>query len=338
MGDGGKAGFGNNPHAIPQPGNRGKPGFGNNPHAIHPSPASTQRNAGKVQSIGGKAGEILSKRLLEWANEADAKLKWKSDVLIPFIHVRGMQFLDQWLIQMVSAKSDAVAPPEESKDYWYVALIGNLLWAASCFVPGAGVVSKVASTLGGGQFARISSGAGMTNLGKVMYVTMSQVGAVVGSAGPVLLATDSGGNPSGKDVVSDVLNDKRTKLGEALRKNEERWASELMHREGFGFDSFYSNTAKYLQEVDQVLWANIFPTISFEDYKGIYRSGLNAINGALSDFNRQYQAWTQAVRNWAEYDSRGRYGIHAETFYERLDYYKRHRSFKPQLNFHFNDG
>jgi hypothetical protein len=109
----------------------GQPGFGT---------GANFRPGTKVKDISKLDSREARDKIMRWAEKADSREKLL-DILVPYIRVRGMQFLDGWLAQAISAKSDANAPPEEeSKVYWFVALIGNLVWAASCFIPGAGVL------------------------------------------------------------------------------------------------------------------------------------------------------------------------------------------------------
>jgi hypothetical protein len=313
-------------------------GFGNKPRAL---------NAAEV------------KKFKAWDRDVDAAL----NVLVPVIHQRGMAFLDGWLIQMVSAKADASAPVEESQDHWAVALLGNLLWAASCFVPGAGVVKAGAAAVGWRTFragaAAAQTGAslqvakaaaagvgelaegGMTNLGKKMYATMAMGGSLAAAGVVQKLASDPSGEPSGKDVVAIALNTKRMELGEVLKGNVERLAYDMVLG-GFSFDRYQSGREKYLTGIEEILWANIFPSIPVNDLNAIYKSGLSTINGALADFKVQYREWrdntqrcanrffvpmtqTADTKDWPDEIKSGRE--------EPLQYCQRKLPFKPKLNF-----
>jgi len=265
---------------------------------------------------------------------------------------------------MISAKGDASAPVEESRDYWFVALLGNLLWAASCFVPGAGIVK--AATSGWSSFragaevavAAAQRGAsrevatavgaqaqaGMTSLGKAMYATMAVGGGLAASGIAQRLASDPSGEPSGKDVISSALNTKREKLGESLKRNEEGLAYDLV-LSGFNLDRYRRDRAKYLNDVDEILWASLFPSIPFNDLTAIYNSGLNAINGALADFKSQYRVWRDNTQGCA---NRFYNAMRDPAYYGRvvdlpdeiksgredpLKYCQRRMPFRPKLNF-----
>ena len=57
---------------------------------------------------------------------------------------------------------------------------------------------------------------------------------------------------------------------------------------GFTFDRYQKGRTQYLTAVEEALWANLFPSIARGDLNPLYTSGLNAINGALADFEKQY--------------------------------------------------
>jgi len=93
------------------------------------------------------------------------------------------------------------------------------------------------------------------------------------------------------------------------------------------------------------VWSSLFPSFIFEGYKEIYRSGLNAINGVLADFNRQYHMWVVARGDYAvningfNYNHRGwEFKEYANRRTEYLDldpwsYYEKAHPFKPRLTF-----
>jgi hypothetical protein len=283
---------------------------------------------------------------------------------VPFINLKGNAFLDQWLTQMISAKSDASAQVEDGSEYWVVALLGNLLWAASCFVPGAGIVAREVEGLGNlgfrGGAAAMAKGAtqeaaratgaaieeavqpGMSNLGKIMYVTMSVGGGIAASGLAQRWAADPSGAPTGKDLVATALNTKRRELGQKLKGNVEMLADDLV-RSGFDFKRYQDGREKYLEAVEQALWTGLFPSIAQNDLTAIYKSGLNSIGKALDDFKHQYRDWknytqqcalhfftpiTRAphdTKDWPESIKRG-----AE---QPLEYCQRKLPFKPKLHF-----
>ena len=293
-----------------------------------------------------KPHDELTEKILAWAEKKEANEKLEKEILVPFIHQRGIQILDQWLIQVVSANSLASVPVEEGRDHWFIALLGNLVWAASCFVPGAGIIKAgaaiereqsrssssppkvaAATAAGVGEVAQ----AGMTSLGKKMYVTMATGGAFVGSGGIQRLAPGPSGAPSGKDLVAEALNKKRKQLGDELKKSVEPWASEVVHGEKFGADDYNRGPEKYLQAVDRTLWVNLLPSIPFEGYNEIFNGALQAINFALADFNRQYRQWQDIAQRYAGNEARGRYGLNWVTYQDRLNYWQ--SQFKPKLSF-----
>jgi len=304
MGTGNKAGFGTKPRDLSKP--QGK----------HPD-------------------DVLTEQISAALDQLEENRKLKTDVLIPFIELKGTQYLDQWLLQMISAKSDASTPvEEEAEKHWFVALAGNLLWAASVFVPAANVV-KVAAAAG-----KIAVNLDKTiTIGQTLYDTLTVVSTVGGS-----MALNPEGIPSGKDVVADILNDKRKALGDQFKKNIDRYASELIRSGQFTAEKYRSAPTEHLKAVGQMLWANIFPQIPFEGWKEIYKSGLAAITGALKQFNAQYRMWREAVQRWStRHDPNARLssfqgpvetrGKQPVTYQERVRYHEERYPFKAQLDF-----
>jgi len=238
-------------------------------------------------------------KILRWAGRAESREKLL-DILVPYIRVRGVQFLDEWLLQAISAKSDANAPPEEkSKVYWLITLAGNLIWAASCFIPGAGIL-KAPEVIRG---ALVWKPGGMTSPGKGFYATM-QVGGGILAAGTVeqvkkQVAADSSGAPTGKDIIAEKLNEQRKKLGAQFEKSISSFGGELARFDNFQPDVFERDRVKFLAAVDLALWDSIFPSIGYEDLSSFYQTALSTINSALGDFKHQYKGWSEARLRFA---------------------------------------
>lgn len=325
--------------------NRHTHGFGHNPHAVSAA-AEKQYDARH--------------------SEEDEML----DILVPYLKETGNRFLDEWLLQMISAKSDASAKVDDGSEYWAIALIGNLVWAAACFLPGAGVIvgaakkawdspgfkAGMAAIRGGvsdlegaravGLGVQQSFQPGMTNLGKTMYAAMTVGGAFAASGLAQRVAADPSGEPTGKDVVADVLNTKRTELGSRLEHSVEWLANDLVEG-GFDLKRFRrSGRQDYLAAVDRVLWASLFPDIPVGDLKAIYRGGLNSISGALDEFKEEYEKYKQYLQHCSfRYTSTWDYPLPpGKDPYEKwpdslkrgeqpLDYCKTVHPFKPKLDF-----
>src|SRR5262249_50237972 len=188
---------------------KGQPGFGTGKN-FHPGTP--------VKKIGGMDAKAASDKILRWAERAETREKLL-DILVPYIRLRGIQYIDEWHAQTISAKGDAHAQPEEeTQAYWAIALLGNLVWAASCFIPGAGVLKATQVVRGALAVKEKVDGAwvtptGMTSLGKVFYATM-QVGGSLAAAGTIqqIWAADPSGAPTGKDWIAEGLNEERTKI------------------------------------------------------------------------------------------------------------------------------
>jgi hypothetical protein len=299
------------------------------------------------KSIGGRKGKEITKKVFRWVEDVAEPREDLLKVLVPYVRGRGIDMLDEWLLQVVSAKGDAENPPQESADHWVVALIGNLVWAASCFVPGAGIV-KAATGPGYTKLLRDSTGTGlvkalfspteMTSVGKKLYATMAVGGAVVGSGTVQKLVTDDSGNPTGKDAVAMMLNDQRKKLGEVFENSINGFVGELMKNKEFQYDNYAADENNFLRAVDEALWQSIFPSIGYEDFNAIYQQSMDLINRALISFKDQYKVWSQARRTHAEAPYRDRYGQYVnldggKRYREKLEEYERRIPFKPALNF-----
>ena len=289
---------------------KGQPGFGSGKNF---RPGTTPKK------IGGLEAKEATDKILRWAEKVETREKLL-DVLVPYIRTRGIQFIDEWHTQTISAKGDAHAQPEpETQAYWAIALLGNLVWAASCFVPGAGVVKAVQGV------------AGMTNLGKVFYSTM-QVGGGLAAAGTIekLIASNSSGEATGKDWIAEGLNEERKKIKDQFEGIITKFANELVRVDQFQPEVYERDRNKFLKAVDRVLWASIFPSDEFEDLTTFYHNALNTIIRALGEFNRQYKAWTEARQRYAVGDIRDGWGD--GRYEKRFKEYERRRPFRPLLN------
>lgn len=315
-------------------------GFGHHPHAV---------SAAQVKKMDAQA------------REDDKAL----DILVPFINLKGNAFLDQWLTQMISAKSDTSVQVEDGPEYWILGLLGNLLWAASCFIPGAGIVGREVKGLaspgfqagaaamakgGASQDVARAAGAaieevvqpGMSSLGKVMYATMATTGGVAASGLGQRFVVDPSGDPSGKDVIATALNAKRAELGQKLKGRTEMLADDLVHS-GYDYKRYEAGRQKYLDGVEQAIWAGLFPSIAQNDLTAIYKSGLDSIGRGLVEFKHQYSDWKKYTQqcalhyftpmtqvphdteDWPESIKSGKE--------QPLEYCQRTLPFKPKLHF-----
>lgn len=134
---------------------------------------------------------------------------------------------------------------------------------------------------------------------------------------------------------------KQEEVGKELAQLEERLAYDLVLN-GFTLDRFQKDRTKYMTAVEEALWVNLFPTIAKNDLSAIYTSGLNAINGALADFKKQYRAWRDNIQQCtARFFVPMTQRPHTEDWPEEirsgceqpLDYCRRLLPFKPKLDF-----
>jgi hypothetical protein len=138
-----------------------------------------------------------------------------------------------------------------------------------------------------------------------------------------------------------VLNTKRKEMGKALERLQEHFAYDLV-LSGLTFERFQKGRTEFMTDMETALWANLFPSVQKDDLNAIYKSGLNAINGALADFRKQYRIWKDLVQGCAN-----RFVVpmtqipHAEEWPEAirsgreqpLEYCRRRLPFKPKLDF-----
>jgi hypothetical protein len=239
--------------------------------------------------------------------------------LEPRLHPLVVAYLGQWKEQMDTAITDARLPEEKSRFYWFMALAGNLLWAATCFIPVGAAVSG----------ARVLEVAALNELNKFsdafakakeailsvetsasaqrVIQAMSVGGAILGSGfgeqfmgvprpapKTIRVKVDdlteevpATGNPEtdGKAVLRVVLALKEGTLETVFKQRERQWALEIDALAQWGDD---------VKEIlDSYLWTHMFPRIPYDMKKlaTIYLLAAKNVNGALEDFNSQWKEW-----------------------------------------------
>jgi hypothetical protein len=239
------------------------------------------------------------------------------------IHPLVIGYLGQWKEQMDTAITDGKLPEEKGRFYWFMALAGNLLWAATCFIPLGAAVSgtSVLGLLREESAAKEALRAGTLmkpftppNLPVETSATAQRViqvmsvgGAVFGSGFGEQFMGGGGNTPrsitlklgettedipltgdpaaDGKLIARLVLDFKEGELEQVYKKRERQWALEIDALAQWGDD---------VKEVlDSYLWTHMFPRIPYDQWKlgRIHLLALNKINGALQDYNRQWKDW-----------------------------------------------
>lgn len=170
----------------------------------------------------------------------------------------GRSFLNEWYSASNGALAAAAEPSvPESLPYWWIALAGNLAWAATSLFPGA----------------------------QAAVVAVSFAGAAVGS-GAVQRATETPAPPvSGRETVGRALAVARDRAESTIRPAVIDAATDIA-----------TNNISDPEQQDRVLWGKICPAVPFEGrFQQMYDSHLARINGALRDFIAQYMTWRSQI-------------------------------------------
>jgi hypothetical protein len=195
--------------------------------------------------------------------------------------------LGAWQEQADNAITDARPPAEEeSRVYFYVALAGNLVWAATCFLDPAVAAQAV--------------------LIKIMSVT----GATVGSGTVQQVMGDDDTSPDdAKVLIRQMLAKKRGDLEEHFKDSRRDWAANL---DGIArWEAAGDHPEQLLDLFDKYIWEAMFPTIPFNSdrFDSVRSTFLKVINNALADFNRQWQQFRQQAA-WYGGAERKKHGIY----------------------------
>jgi hypothetical protein len=204
----------------------------------------------------------------------------------------------------------------ESRFFWYVALIGNLVWAATCFInPVAAaeiaatellvgeaaerymtqqeIAAELASEIRAKLYAKTRE-ENSRALRSILIKTMNVGGAAVGSGSVEVAFADTKderrGPNDGKKMVRDAIDVHRVGL-EREYKHDMRdvWTDLLVETwKGVG------EVDAPLDLFDLFLWSQMFPRIPFDDDRRLMqiRDGAQlVIESALADYNRQWLKW-----------------------------------------------
>jgi hypothetical protein len=246
-----------------------------------------------------------------------------------FVDLRIGENLNAWHDQ-VKAGLDLAAPPAkpESRFYWYVALAGNLIWAATCLINPVVAVEIGATEL-------LAADAGMRVLAKEEIALAAEIktkltkmradnsnkvrsfvsksmnfgGAAVGSGGIEAAVSSSTppGPEDGKKILLDAIDEHWADLEDDYSENMlDVWTDQLVEI----WKQAGGQVKKPLGLFDRALWALMFPSFPFtkDRYKLIRFEAKRVIESALADYNRQWLKWErdrsmphghQAYASWA---------------------------------------
>jgi hypothetical protein len=238
-----------------------------------------------------------------------------------FIHQQIPINLNAWHTEMYAAL-DGAAPPAnpDSRFFWYVALIGNLVWAAPCMInPVAAaeiavtealvgeaaerymtqreIAKQLASEIRAKLYAKAREESSKA-VRSFLIKTMNIGGAAVGSDSVEVAFTDTQherrGPEDGKKMVRNALDVRRVALEHEYKHNmRDVWADLLVETwKGLG------QVEEPLDLFDLFLWSQMFPRIPFNDDRDerllLIRIGATlAIESALADYNQQWLKWVR---------------------------------------------
>jgi hypothetical protein len=177
--------------------------------------------------------------------------------------------LNAWQQQVDNAITDESYPMEpESKVFWWIALGGNLLWAATCFLNPAAAGEMVLIKL------------------------MSVIGAAIGTG----VAEKASPPPDTPDAAKVGLRQQiakaRGKLEAEFQKKRREWASSFVRLQDWA-----KNDDTLLDEFNVYLWQQMFPTIPYDDdrFDQIRIMAVEAVKSAVADYNRQWKEFKRAT-------------------------------------------
>jgi hypothetical protein len=217
--------------------------------------------------------------------------------------------LGSWRNEIGDAIGTAALPIRpESRIFWYIALAGNLLWAATCFInPAAAGAAASARYLSQRRIVYRDLAKDAKAIGEAAEKTRTEViqlmsvsGAAIGSGSAEELAKKfphrdlaSLHPEDGKDYVRDVVGRRRAHLEDIYKQRLERWALEL---DGIAMWEAAASDQEPLGIYDQYIWEQMFPRVPYDEnrYNTIRHEAQAIVEGALVDYDQQWQRWVTA--------------------------------------------
>jgi hypothetical protein len=207
------------------------------------------------------------KSWLEAAKANEIQRQQRIDGMVKHVDEQIQIYLNGWEIQAQAALSVAQQPPDDdSKVFWFIALGGNLLWAAASLNPEAVGVN----------------------------IIISFAGAAIGSGSIEQLYKNPPEEPGdAKQLAVTWITAKRDKFESEFMKSERKWAEELVGLEDW--EAAGTQTDKLIDVYHAYIWRNMFPRIPYTDQKfsTILSGCTKNINAMLADFKVQWQQYRQ---------------------------------------------
>jgi hypothetical protein len=209
--------------------------------------------------------------------EWKAQEKRRLDDLERYVNHQMQINLTSWKHEVDGAINEAPYPAEqESRASWWIALAGNMLWAATCFIPVVGEGAAVA---------------------QAMIRLMSVAGAAFGS-GLADQANPEGNNSAfrtpedGKVFVRNTAGRRRGELEDFFKQQRSDWAKQL---DGIRMWESVVSSQEPLDLYDKQIWTLMFPRVDYDEnrFNAIRAKCRAKVTRLLNDYNLQ---WREYVR------------------------------------------
>ena len=259
-------------------------------------------------------------------NDADKSKRLKA--LQERIDLQIQVYLTQWKNEVDSAIDQAPAPQESKGRFeFYLALAGNLLWAATAFI-GPGLVGKIVT----GSTGLLMGEKATEKVTARIVQTMSVTGATAGSntLGEFFpnKSTSSLTAEDGKDLVRTVAGLEMTELMDIYREASIQWAKDMDDT----IFEFVGKDADRLRLFEQKVWEHMFPRIPFDHHRlnEIRERCKKKVALFLIDFRAQWNKFQQDLMAPSSVNT-------AYALYAMGTLALRETTFKPKMNISLAD-
>lgn len=240
---------------------------------------------GKVSAVNEAQLRALSNGLIKFLVDSyktgHVERQQAADKLSEYVNEQVQNFLNGWEIHAQSALTVSQMPQDEdSKVYWYIALLGNMIWAGTCLLNPESAAAAI--------------------------IIMSFSGAAVGSGSIEQLYKNPPEKPDdAKKLIAGEIAQKRDELETQFRKERYKWASEIV-----ALESWESNKTPndLIDMADAYIWKKMFPRILYTDkkYSTIFQGCVSNITAMLVDFNNQWHQWLRNAAWFGEAERKRR--------------------------------
>ena len=207
-----------------------------------------------------------------------------------------IQYLDEWALWVNTAIGDVSIPADkDGKIWWWIALAGNLVWAATIFINPAAA--------GGMLWIKI----------------MSVSGGIVGAGGlESSLSSSSPSPPIDENVAKDRLRKSvaraRAKLETHFNEKRFDWAGDFWR-----LADWDQNNPAVKDSFDKFIWEKMFPWIPHDDdrFEQIRNEAARMAKSVMGDFLCQWKTYLNSDK-WAGEAEMAKYA--AKNFHPKLTF------------------